>query len=83
MLIYALGEIIDQLECSNNNIYELYQLLKKTAPEAEKKTETPKSYLTSSAPIVQKTADGCWICKKCNTKNDSNAQFCKDCGTYK
>ena len=83
LLIYALGEIIDQLECSNNNLYELYQLLKKTAPEAEKKTETPKSYLTSSAPIVQKTADGGWICKKCNTKNDSNAQFCKDCGTYK
>ena len=83
LLIYALGEIIDQLKCSNDNTYELYQLLKKIAPEEEKKTEPKKSYLTSSAPTVQKTADGGWICKKCNTKNESNAQFCKDCGTYK
>ncbi|MCI5892459.1 MAG: hypothetical protein MRZ66_03540 [Clostridiales bacterium] len=83
LLIYALGEIIEQLECSNSNTYELYQLLKKIAPEEENKTETKKSYLTSSAPTVEKTADGGWICKKCNTKNDGNAQFCKGCGTYK
>ena len=83
LLIYALGEIIDQLECSNSNTYELYQLLKKMAPEEEKKTEPQKSYLTSSTPTVKKTADGGWVCKKCGTKNDSSAQFCKDCGTYK
>ena len=83
LLIYALGEVIDQLECSNSNTYALYQLLKKIAPEEEKKTEPKKSYLTSSTPTVQKTADGGWVCKKCNTKNDSGAQFCKDCGTYK
>lgn len=29
LLIYALGEIINQLEISNNNSYELYLLLKK------------------------------------------------------
>ena len=39
LLIYALGEIIDQLVYSNSYTYELYQLLKKTAPEEEKKTE--------------------------------------------
>lgn len=83
LLIYALGEIIDQLVYSNSNTYELYQLLKKTVPEEEKKTEPQKSYLTSSAPTVRKTSDGGWVCKKCNTKNDSNTQFCKDCGTYK
>ena len=83
LLIYALGEIIDQLECSNGNTYELYQLLKKIAPEEEKKTEPKKSYLTPSTPTVEKTADGGWICKKCGTKNDGSAQFCKDCGTYK
>ena len=83
LLIYALGEIIDQLECSNSNTYELYQLLKKMAPEEEKKTEPKKSYLTPSTPTVKKTADGGWVCKKCGTKNDSSAQFCKDCGTYK
>lgn len=44
LLIYALGEIIDQLECSNSNTYELYQLLKKIAPEEEKKTE-PKNHI--------------------------------------
>lgn len=82
LLIYALGEIIDQLECSNNNTYKLYQLLNKIVPK-EEKAEPLKSYLTPSAPTVKKTADGGWICKKCNTKNGSSARFCKDCGTYK
>ena len=83
LLIYALGEIIDQLECLNGNTYELYQLLKKVALKEEKKTEPKKSYLTPSAPTAKKTADGSWVCKKCDTNNDSSAQFCKNCGTYK
>ena len=83
LAIYALGEIIDQLECSNGNTYELYQLLKKIVPKEEKKTEPPKSYLSSPAPTVKQRADGGWICKKCSTKNDSSAQFCKNCAAYK
>ena len=26
---------------------------------------------------------GAWTCKKCGTVNNSNAQFCKNCGEYK
>nr|DAZ36902.1 MAG TPA: hypothetical protein [Caudoviricetes sp.] len=26
---------------------------------------------------------GTWTCKKCGTVNNSNAQFCKNCGKYK
>lgn len=83
LLIYALGEIIDQLECSNSNTCELYQLLAKDVPQAKKKTETNKSYFKSSASTIRKTADGDWLCEKCNTMNDSTAQFCKGCGQYK
>ena len=82
-VLYGLGEIINQLEYSNSNTYNLYQLLKKIAPKDEKKIEPQKSNLTSSAPTVQKTATDGWVCKKCSAKNDSCAQFCKDCGTYK
>ena len=82
LFLYSIGEIIDQLETSNSNIYELYQLLKKIVPKEEKKTEPKKSYLISSAPTVKKTTGG-WVCDKCGTKNDGSAQFCKDCGTYK
>ncbi len=83
LLIYALGEIIDQLECSNNNTYALYQLLKKIVPDEDKKSEQKQPHLKSSAPAVKKTADGEWICSKCGEKNDINAQFCRACGQYK
>lgn len=74
--LYGFGEIIDQLKCSN-------EWLEKIAPGQEKTTEPRKSYYTSSTPTVKRTANGGWICKKCNTENSSTAQFCKDCGTYK
>ena len=83
LLIYALGEIIDQLEYSNSNTYELCQLLRKTVPKEENKNETKKSYFIPPAPTVQKTANGRWVCKECNTDNDSSALFCKNCGEYR
>ena len=72
LLIYALGEIIDQLECSNSNTYELYKLLEKIK-QKEDKPESPKASSSYSTPTVKKAADGDWICKKCGTKNDMNA----------
>ena len=83
LLIYAIGEIIDQFERLNTNTYNLYHLLKKIAPKEEKKTEPKKSYFSSSATNVQKTADGGWICKKCGSKNGSTDRFCMGCGAYK
>lgn len=81
LLLYAIGEIIEQLVISNSSANELYELLKKTIPKDDNKK--PKSYFASSAPSAQTNVDHGWICRNCNTKNDSNAQFCKDCGTYK
>ena len=26
---------------------------------------------------------GSWICQNCQTRNEENAQFCKNCGKYK
>lgn len=37
LLLYVLGEIIDLLEVSNGNTYEIYQLLKKSVRAEEKK----------------------------------------------
>lgn len=65
LLIYALGEIIEQLECSNGNTYELYQLLKKLVPDEEKNGVSK----AASASNIIKTAEGDgWICKKCAAK---------------
>lgn len=83
LFICGFGEIIEQLEISNGNTYEIYQLLKKLLPEEENKEETKKSYLTPPAPTVKKTLNGGWICSKCSTENSGNNQFCKECGTYK
>lgn len=82
LLIYALGEIIDQLECSNNNTYQLHQLLRRLTVE-KNKAEPQKSYPTTSTPPAKKISYDGWICKECNTKNSSTAQFCRNCGKYK
>lgn len=79
LLLYAVGEIAEQLTFSNQNTYELYHLLKRLVPPEEKDTSHP----IPPAPNVKRTADGGWICKKCDTINDGNKSFCRDCGTYK
>ena len=81
--LYGFGEIIEQLQFSNRNMNVLYQFLKQLLPDNEKKTEKKKSYLSSPETPIKKNTDSGWNCKKCGTNNDSNTQFCKDCGTYK
>lgn len=76
IIIYALGEIIEQLEISNENIYSTYRLLEKLMPEEEIKYAPP-------VPDIKKTSSGGWICKKCNAENESVSQYCKECGEYK
>ena len=82
LFICGYGEIIEQLETSNINTYEIYQLLKKIAPDAEKEEVKP-SYLTPLPQKVKKTNSGGWVCSKCSSENEVNSQFCKECGTYK
>ena len=54
----------------------------KSKKEKEPIKET-KISSASSAPTVQKTPDDGWVCNKCGTKNNINAQFCKNCGQFK
>ncbi len=85
LLLYTLGEIAEQLGNVNDNTYEIARMLRKiTLPDSKlspARTGALSSY-AQSAPI-KKEADGSWICKKCSTRNESTAQFCKDCGTYR
>lgn len=84
--LYGFGELIENSEIANSNTYEIHKLLTRIAPEEKKEPvkETKTSYFSSVATsTVKRTPNGGWICKKCGTKNDSSAQFCKDCGTYK
>ena len=77
-VLYGFGELIENSEIANSNTYEIHKLLTRIAPEGV--SSTPISTTTST---IERTPDGGWICKKCGTKNVSNTQFCKDCGTYK
>lgn len=90
--IYAMGEIIDQLECSNSNTYELYQLIDKSYRDkfSSKKSDFKNDIVNKSYSnpyptnsTIGKNANGGWTCKKCNSQNNELAQFCKDCGAYK
>ena len=82
LIFYTIGEIVDQLEICNRNTYEVYKLLKKIAPEEEKKEK--KSYFSApSAPVAKKSSEGDWTCKKCGVKNGSTDVSCKDCGSYR
>ena len=77
LFFYAIGEIIEQLEVSNSNTYELYQLIK----NAEQKKE---NNITASAPPAPKlNYDAEWECKNCGTKNAKDARFCRNCGEHR
>lgn len=85
LLLYAVGEIIDQISMSNTNTYMLYQVISKMQSKDEKDTihnPTPAASV-KSMPYVNTASHGEWVCKKCNTKNDANVISCKNCGIYK
>ncbi len=77
LIIYAIGEIIQQLECLNGNTVELYRLIEKLVPKEEKEEKKPLP------AKVKKTETGDWVCRKCGAENGDNTQFCKECGEYK
>ncbi len=77
LFFYAIGEIIEQLEVSNSNTYELYKLIK----NAEQKKG---NNITASAPPAPKlNYDVEWECKNCGTKNAKDARFCRNCGEHR
>ena len=82
LIIYVLGEIVDQLYISNANTHELYKLLKKN-DHYDNPPEEKESYFNSfSTSFPPAEGDG-WVCKKCGSNNNKSALYCKDCGTYK
>ena len=87
LMLLAIGEIIEQLEISNGNTYELYQLLKEKRnecnPEVKVVSRREKSKLSKLAAEKIKSADSDWICTSCNEKNSINDVYCKNCGEYK
>lgn len=95
LLIYAIGEIIDQLVCSNNNTEKIYSLLEARTPKRELTEKQTKKIIneTSVSHIVSQLANNgvsngvsngsSWICKNCQSENKSSDRFCKSCGEYK
>lgn len=82
VVLYALGEIVNQLQISNSNMKEVYYLLnKKSSKEVVK--ENNKSYPAPPVSTIKNVSKSDWICSKCGTKNSYNTAFCKDCGQYK
>ena len=87
LLIYTLGEIAEQLGKASDNTYEIARLLKKlTLSDSKTQHPSPARPAVSSFHVqtpIKREEDGSWICRKCSTRNESTAQFCKDCGTYR
>ena len=82
-LLYAFGEIVDQLVEINGKLNAGGE--KSPEPMGVANLPPVKSY--SSVNIqqtkpVQKTPTG-WTCKKCGTTNQNGSICCKDCGSYK
>lgn len=86
LLIYTLGEIAEQLGKVNYNTSRIAGTLSHLASIEQKtsgnSTPSPHVQPTVKRP-VKREEDGSWICRKCSTRNESTAQFCKDCGTYR
>lgn len=82
--LYGFGQLIENSEISCGNTYEIHKLLSNKVPEY-KNTSVPtrETKNTDSAPAVTQKSNRCWICDNCDTKNDINAQFCKNCGAYR
>ena len=38
---------------------------------------------TASEKLEDSVDEDAWLCKKCNEKNESTAQYCKSCGEYR
>lgn len=75
LILFAVGEIIAQLEISNATTYAIY----------EKGLELKKGKMlegSQTSPTVSKVEDG-WICNKCKMKNATGSMVCKDCGQYR
>lgn len=81
---YVLGEVLEHLEVLNHNVHAIYRLVQQPKEQTKDSAETPSlSELAAKIAPLQKNADGTWNCQNCGTANESNAPFCKDCGTYK
>ncbi len=84
--LYGYGEMLTQLQISTDHTYEIYKMLKAQESTGKENTSQEKTSQTDSKnsprPVLRKTS-GDWVCANCGTKNDSSAQFCKDCGEYK
>ena len=87
LLLYTLGEIAEHLNAVNDNTCEIARLLKKlTLSDSRTQHPSPARPAVSSFHVqtpIKREEDGSWICRKCSTRNESTAQFCKDCGTYR
>ena len=87
LVLYALGEIVDQLEISNNNTYQLYKMLKSkeakdSAPASPSQTSTPSSAPARSV-LLSNTGKDSWVCRSCGTRNSNTDMSCRECGKYK
>ena len=95
VLLFAFGEIVDQLTALNNNVRELYKVVsyiekggnspqeQSGQPSAAAPTGTPTA-APAPAPVYSPAQkDVGWVCPKCGKVNPAGSMSCRECGAYR
>ena len=85
LFLYAFGDITENIQSIAFSAAEAASAAKAAAKAAEQ-ASAPGTPVSGPKPVYSnrnaRLGDD-WVCKKCGTKNDKSALFCRDCGEYK
>ena len=84
LFLYAFGDIADNIQHIAKSTEETARAVQaatkaKVIEQPSMPSSNPKPFYSNS----NATLGDRWVCKKCGTKNDKSAMYCKDCGEYK
>ena len=83
LFLYGIGEIVDQLQTTNENLCHMYDLIKESHKQVENNTSKEKAPINNTAVPGTMDRTNTWRCKKCGSLNNGNSISCIDCGEYK